>query len=391
MQHEPTSTADVLTVVAQASADKHTLEVRGGHSKGAMWARGVADAVLDLGSVRGVIDYDPDELILRVHAGTPLHEVEAELATRKQMLAFEPFDHAPLFGAAAGHATIGGVVAANVTGSRRISAGAARDHVLGFEAVSGRAQVMKGGGAVVKNVTGFDLPKLMAGSLGTLAVLTAVTLRVLPKPETESTVIFRGLSDQAANALMGHALGQSAAVSGAAHIPGDEAITALRLEGFGPSVAARCREVRLATQAIVDCDILDSEPSAEFWAAQQRLETLPVVGYDLWRVSVPPARGATVPVVAAEYGARWRYDWAGGVVWIAVPNDAPTDAAARLIAAARKAGGYAQLLRATSRLRVFVAGLQSVPRGLQDLQARVKAAFDPLGILNPGLDPAAAF
>jgi glycolate oxidase FAD binding subunit len=205
-RYTPATAAEVESIVAEAMAEERGLAVCGGGSKRPMRAPIAAAALLDMSTLTGITAYDHDELVLTARAGTPLAEVEAALAERQQMLAFEPFDHAPLFGAAPGRATLGGVVAANVSGSRRLSSGAARDHILGFTAVSGRGEALKGGGAVVKNVTGFDLPKLMAGSWGTLAVLLSVTLRVLPRPRAETTLLFKGLSDEAANHLMSAAM-----------------------------------------------------------------------------------------------------------------------------------------------------------------------------------------
>src|SRR5271170_537914 len=238
IRYAPATAPDVELIVAEAAADKRGLEVCGGGSKRPLRMPIASAAVLDMSALAGITDYDPDELVVTARAGTPLAEIETALAERQQMLAFEPFDHGPLLGAAPGRATLGGIVAANVSGPRRLSMGAARDHILGFTAVSGRGEALKGGGAVVKNVTGFDLPKLMAGSWGTLAVLTSLTMRVLPRPRTETTLLLRGLSDEAANGVMTKAMASRVAVSAAAHLPAGES-TGLRIEGFGPSVDAR--------------------------------------------------------------------------------------------------------------------------------------------------------
>jgi len=212
-RHAPATAAEVHDIVAAAVAHRSSLEVCGGGSKRPMRLPIEAAARLDTRSLTGITDYDPEELVITARAGTPLAEIEAVIKEREQMLAFEPFDHAPLFGAAPGSATLGGIIAANVSGPRRLSSGAARDHILGFTAVSGRGETLKCGGAVVKNVTGFDLPKLMAGSFGTLAVLISLTLRVLPRARAETTLLFRELSDQTANALMCTAMATPAAVS----------------------------------------------------------------------------------------------------------------------------------------------------------------------------------
>jgi len=311
------------------------------------------------------------------------------------MLAFEPFDHGPLFGAAPGRTTLGGIIAGNVSGSRRLSIGAARDHILGFTAVSGRGEALKGGGAVVKNVTGFDLPKLMTGSWGTLAVLITITMRVLPRPRTETTVLFRGLPDQAANRLMSAALALPAAVSAAAHLPSSEStaacsFTALRLEGFGPSVDARCRELLRALAPMSAGEVVTAQESNAFWRGMRTLDALPREGHVLWRISVPPALGWRVGESLASNGARYVYDWAGGLVWAAVPETALRSGGARIRAIARSLGGHAVLVRAPPALREsLLAGPPAVvdaDQGLKVLHQRLKAAFDPQGILNPGVD-----
>ena len=403
-RYTPTTAAEVEGIIAEALAAERGLEVCGGGSKRPMRAPLAAAALLDMSALSGITVYDPDELVLTAGAGTPLAEIEAALAERQQMLAFEPFDHAPLFGAAPGRATLGGVVAANVSGSRRLSTGAARDHILGFTAVSGRGEALKGGGAVVKNVTGFDLPKLMAGSWGTLAVLLSVTLRVLPRPRAETTVLFKGLSDEAANHLMSAALATPAAVSGAAHVCLPQPLTALRLEGFGPSVAARYAELLRVLKPAGAFEAIEAEESREFWRSVSTLDSLPRADHVLWRISVPPARGWQVRSLLAEDDAHYLYDWAGALVWAAIPERAAHAGGSQLPAIARSLGGHATLIRAPQALREALAaatagaaagdgpaagasqGGRGDHRGLQRLHERLKAAFDPRGILNPGLD-----
>jgi glycolate oxidase FAD binding subunit len=405
-RYAPATAAEVQQIVAEALDHERRLEVCGGGSKRHMHAPIASGALLDMRRVAGIIDYDPDELVVTAHAGTPLVEIEAALAERRQMLAFEPFDHGPLFGAAAGCATLGGIVAANVSGSRRLSMGAARDHLLGFTAVSGRGETLKGGGAVVKNVTGFDLPKLMAGSWGTLAVLVSVTLRVLPRPRVEKTLLFAGLSDEAAVRLMSTAMALPAGVSAASHVRLPAAVTALRLEGFGPSVEVRSRELLRALGPACAGAAIEAEESSAFWQNIRTLDALPHAGHMLWRISVPPARGWQVQSLIASSDAHYVYDWAGGLVWAAVPDDVPhgaggpydaggpDSAAARIPSIARSLGGHAQLVRARVAMRESLsraAGGWAAggDQGLKRLHERLKTAFDPRGILNPGLDLAA--
>lgn len=384
MRHTPTTSAEVEKIVAQAAVDSCPLWICGGGSKRMTPLQPPPKALLDMSALSGITSYDSDELVITALAGTPLLEIQAALDERKQMLAFEPFDHAPLFGEAAGRATLGGIVAANVSGSRRISAGAARDHILGFNAVSGRGEAFKGGGAVVKNVTGFDLPKLMAGSWGTLGVLTSITMRVLPRPRTEKTLLLRGLSDEAANHAMTRAMALPAAVSAAAHVHSSGAVTGLRLEGFGPSVEARCGDLKRALGESCSVELLEAEQSRAFWDALRSPDHLPVDGHSLWRISLPPAHAWKVGGALRAMGAYCVYDWAGGLIWAALPDDsAHAGPAIHDIAAGN--GGSASAIRAPVEMR----RLRPPATALKELSARVKSAFDPLGLLNPGLDLAA--
>jgi glycolate oxidase FAD binding subunit len=401
-RYSPATAAEVQQIVADAVSERRTLEVRGGGSKRLMREPIAAQALLDVSSLTGITDYDPDELVVTARAGTALAEIEAALANRQQMLAFEPFDHGPLFGLPPGRATLGGIIAANVSGPRRVSIGAARDHILGCTAVSGRGETLKAGGAVVKNVTGFDLPKLMAGSWGTLALLLSITVRVMPQPRSETTLLFGGLSDIAANRLMCAAMATPAAVSAAAHVGSTRPVTALRLEGFGPSVDARCRELLRVLAPLAAGEAIEAEESSGFWRGVRTLDALPREGHVLWRISMPPAHSWQIPSLLGSIEAQYVYDWAGALVWVALPEDAPHASGARIRTIAHSLGGNARLIRAQAAVREAsalamqsdrapVAQGSSAPvaqgeEGLKLLHERVKAAFDPSGILNPGLD-----
>ncbi|MFO0990111.1 MAG: FAD-binding protein [Alphaproteobacteria bacterium] len=245
----PRDENDLVAAAQWALAEGKTFEVVGGGSKRAIGRAAQWDVTLDLSAFAGITLYEPAELVLSAKAATPLAAIEAALAANRQELAFEPIDYGPLLGQSAGQGTLGGVLAANLAGPRRIKAGAARDHFLGFRAVSGRGEAFKSGGRVVKNVTGYDLSKLLAGSWGTLAAMTEVTLKVLPRAETEQTVVAHGLSDADAIRALAAAMGSEAEASGAAHLPAGrrrilrpargEALTALRLEGVLPSIRHR--------------------------------------------------------------------------------------------------------------------------------------------------------
>jgi glycolate oxidase FAD binding subunit len=377
----PKTAAEVVEIVAGARAGSRPLEIVGGGTKRGIGAVRGAEAVLSLSGLNKVIDYAPEELVLTAQAGVKLSTLEKLVAAEGQMLPFEPPHLGKLLGAPrsgkGGSATLGGTLAANLSGPRRIRAGAARDHFLGFEAVTGRGELIKAGGRVVKNVTGYDLPKLMAGSWGTLAVLTEVTIKVLPAAHTELTLLFFGLDDARAGEAMVQAMNAPVEVSGAAHIPqktaaraplkGEMAVTAFRLEGFAASVAARADHLAMALKAFGRIEQLDGQLSRDFWGQVREVEAFGKDPRPLWRVSVPPAVGWRVGEAVAGEAL---YDWGGGLVWLL------TDANPR--PAVRALGGHATLYRGQG------VAFEPLEGPLAALTARVKAAFDPDGVLNPG-------
>lgn len=374
----PTREDELVDAIADAIRQGESLLPVGGGSKGAIGVP-VEARPLDLGGFAGVVDYDPAELVLTVRAGTPLAEVRALVAKEGQMLAFAPFDHGPIYGEPEGCATIGGVVAAGVAGSERVSAGGPRDHLLGFRAVSGRGEAFTAGARIIKNVTGYDLPKLAAGSWGRLFAITELTLKVLPAPQARATRVIEGLDAPCAVAAMAAAMGSQAAVVTAAHVPaaaGRPARTAIRVEGFGPSVAARGAMLDRLLSAHGVVEALPGAEADAWWAALTSLAPLPR-DVPLWRVNVPPSQGPAV--VAAIEGADWLLDWAGGLVWLA------TDADPRMIRdAAARAGGHAQLVRADAAMRAAVPAFHPQPEAVAALEARIRRAFDPHGLFETG-------
>ena len=360
----PETIEELELIVSEAAASEMKLDLRGGGSKVDIGAPRDA-RIVDMTGFSGILDYDPAELVLTALAGTPLAEVEAAVAERGQMLAFEPFDHGPMFGRVAGAATIGGVIAAGVSGSRRLSRGAARDHLLGFKAVSGRGEAFVGGGKVVKNVTGYDLSKVMAGSWGRLAALVEVTLKVLPRPQVVRSLAVEGLDPSAAVALMSAAMGSQADVAAAGHAPG---VTVLRLEGFGPSVEARSVLLQAMSPGLRQ---LAEDEAETFWARLRN--PLPEMAA-LWRISAPASRA---PEVIETLGEGWLMNWAGGMIWAG-----SGDAAVRQ--AAEAAGGHAMLVRAPEAMRANIPALHPPAPGVAALEARVRRGFDPAGVLETG-------
>ena len=394
---QPTSADEVLEAVRWAASSETPLEVVGSGSRRGVGRPVEAAHVLDLSALTGVTLYEPEELVLSARAGTPLAEVEALLSASGQQFAFEPIDHAPLLGGEPRKGTIGGVLAANACGPRRIKAGAARDHVLGMHAVSGRGEAFKSGGRVVKNVTGYDLAKVMAGSWGTLAAVTDVTFKVLPAAETGATLVLRGLTEEGAAHAMAVAMTSSGEVSAAAHLPetvvgkvldggfkGWRGATLLRLEGFAPSVAYRFERLAALLAPLAAPERLDESESRALW--REIRDCVPFAdGTDrpVWRVSMAPSDGhRMVMALRMEAAVDAFYDWQGGLVWLRMEADAEAEAVRRQVAA--HGGGHATLLRAPERVRAATPVFQPQPPALAALSARLKEQFDPLNILNPG-------
>jgi glycolate oxidase FAD binding subunit len=396
----PLDAKDVEAAVQWSLAQKKSLEIVGHGSKRALGRPAQVDATLDLSGLAGVTLYEPEELVLSARAGTPLAEIEALLDASAQQLAFEPMDYGPLLGMPPRQATIGGVLAANLSGPRRIKAGAARDHFLGFTAVSGRGETFKSGGRVVKNVTGYDLCKLLAGSWGTLAAMTDVTVKTLPRAETEASVLVLGLDAARAGDAMAVAMGSSCDVSGAAHVSAEVAVrvsddlaigrsvTSLRLEGVAPSVAHRKDVLQDLLRPFGTLAELDEARSRALWRAIRDVVPFaaggPAGARLVWRISTAPTQGAVAArLIAQRTDAEFLHDWAGGLVWAAL---APSDdaGAAAVHGAVAVCGGHATLIRAPAALRASVGAFAPQPGGLAALSKRVKEGFDPQGVLGPG-------
>ncbi|WP_342724355.1 FAD-binding protein [Bradyrhizobium sp. B097] len=394
---------DVEEVVRAAVASEQPLEVIGHGSKRAIGHPMATNAVLDVSVLNAVSSYEPNELIITVQAGAPLADVQSLIDAKNQQFAFEPMDMSVLLGSA-GAGTIGGMIGAGLAGPRRIKAGGTRDHLLGAHAVSGFGDSFKTGGRVVKNVTGYDLCKLLTGSWGTLAVMTEVTLKVMPKPEAERTLVLRGLDDVAANKAMTAALGSPFDVSGAAHLPGSalrsgtgalaglavsgQPVTLVRLEGISASAVHRAASISQTLSSYGTVDSLADDASALIWSALRDVVPFAVNGalgaWPVWRIVCPPASGGALgQALSRATGGDVIYDWGGGLIWAAVPPGA--DAQAALVRGQVEAvGGHATLIRATEDVRRAVDVFQPQPAGLAALGERVRASFDPRSVLNRG-------
>ncbi|MEP9377443.1 glycolate oxidase subunit GlcE [Aquabacter sp. CN5-332] len=390
----PRDEAELAEAVTSVLADGVTLDVVGRGTRRGIGRSAQTDRTLDVSALSGVTLYEPEELVLSARAATPMAEIEALLAQNNQMLAFEPMDTGPLLGEAAGGGSLGGMFACNLSGPRRLSHGAARDHALGARAVSGRGEVFKSGGRVMKNVTGYDLPRLLAGSHGTLAVLSEVTLKVLPRPATQETLLVFGLDAASSARAMSAAMGSSCEVSGAAtlpasvvrrreEVPADVSVVAFRLEGFEPSVRARRAMLISVMTPFGAVEVLEEPASRAFWTMVR--DALPFAGTGeraVWRISTAPMAGPPLAhALTQALGAEAYCDWAGGLLWVLMPGAAAQ--ADEVRAALRPHGGHATLIRATAAERAG-AVFQPMDFALDALTRRVKASFDPKGVLNPG-------
>ncbi len=397
----PENEDQLLDAVNWALSRKIPLNVFGLGSKSSLGQAVSVEQGLDMSALSGILSYEPSELVLTAKAGTPLHEIQSALSEHNQSMAFEPVDLSVILNGKEpsneADGTVGGMIAAGFAGPRRIRQGGVRDHVLGFRAISGRAELFKSGGKVMKNVTGFDLSKLMAGSMGTLAVMSEVTIKVLPVPEKSRTVLVQGLDEPVAIAAMRAAVNSPHEVSAAAHLPqsvaarsgvdlvagSGAAVTAVRVEGPGASVETRCASLRKLLAPFGELEELHSQRSARFWAEVRDASFWRTTPPDttIWRLSVPPSRGAHIAAaITRECGAEALFDWGGGLIWLALP-----DSRHKIVRAALdEQDGHATLIRASDSIRTTVPAFHPPSPSLAALSRRVKSAFDPHGILNPG-------
>lgn len=395
----PQTPGDVQAAILDALADKAPLTIEGGGGLSGLGRPRQAGRTLKLDGLTGVVEYSPSELYATFRAGETLADATAALAEKRQRLPFDPPDLTGLYANAQGPATIGGVVAAALSGPSRIAVGAVRDYVIGVKFVDGQGQALHGGGRVMKNVTGYDLCKLMTGAFGGLGAMTEATFKVLPFADDEITLLIVGLDDAAGQSALAAAFKSPFEPMGAAHLPTLAAsrvtqdaptgasLTALRLEGFTDSLAYRSVAILKHLPTGVEIKRLDRDASRAFWAdirdvkPFQAPDTRP-----LWRISTAPTAGpALVAQVQETLPVEAFYDWAGGLIWLAVTEDSANDAGADAIrAATRHHGGHATCMRATDAIRAVIDVFEPLDAPLEKVTAGLKRTFDPADILNPG-------
>ncbi|CAH2604813.1 Glycolate dehydrogenase, FAD-binding subunit GlcE [Rhodovastum atsumiense] len=390
----PIDEAGVAAALRAAHDAAEPVLVRGAGTKLGMLRPVQAARTLSTTGLTGITLYSPQELVLSARAGTPIAELEAAVAAKGQQITAEPPDFSALLGST-GAQTLGGVVAANLSGPRRVAWGAMRDHVLGLRAVNGMGEVIRSGGRVLKNVTGLDLAKLLTGSHGTLGVITEVTFKVLPVAEQRATLLLPGLDPVRGVAALSAALGSPYGISAAAYLPAGMAaripalagigqpVALVRLEDFASFVAYRSERLRSDLAEFGAAEMLDDATTRAVWTAVRDATPLVAEPGAIWRVSVRPSQGPRVAAVLERmFGARWFLDWGGGLVWVSGPATAAAHQA--VVTAVQEAGGTWTLLRAPEALRTAVEVIPPEPPALAAIARRVKAAFDPKGILNPG-------
>jgi glycolate oxidase FAD binding subunit len=396
--HAPDTVEELAYLVAEAADTRTPLEVMGHGTKREVGRPVRHGAVLSTENLVGVPIYEPSELVLVALAGTPVAQLERLLAENDQEFPFEPLDLGPVLGFGPGHSTIGGLIATNFSGSRRILRGSVRDHVLGVQAVNGRGETIRAGGRVMKNVTGYDLGRALAGSWGTLAVMTEVALKVLPAQREMRTVLCFGLADPNGVEALCLAHGTPFEVSGTVHMHAalaerlsdqeiannGAAVTAIRVENFPASARYRSSRLKQMLQAYAPALELDTLRSRAFWDDVRRLKMFQQSGRPLWRISTYPSVAAKlVSSLARKIDVDVLYDWSGGLIWLETPpiSDAGAVELRRTLA---EFGGHATLIRAEASARAGIDVFQPLDAGLMALTASVKKAFDPVGILNPG-------
>jgi glycolate oxidase FAD binding subunit len=382
----PEREADVVEAVLAARLARTKLDIVGGGTKAGLGRPRADGRRLSSAALTGIVFYAPAEMTLCARAGATIATIEAAIAEYGQMLPFEPMRPRALWGAGA-EPTLGGMVATNLSGPRRPSGGAVRDGVLGLKLVNGRAETIRCGGRVMKNVTGLDITKLNCGAHGTLGVLTEATIKLAPRPEAEMTLVVPELGEQKAVEAMTRALGSPFGVSGAAWVaPGMGRAfsrTALRIEGFVESVDDRAGRLAALIGDFGQVDTMTGEESSALWRSVRDAEFIAEPrDRAVWRVNLAPSRAPVFAAGLGEAAIAHFIDWGGGLVWVATAASEAAAAAIRRAVALAK--GHATLMRAPDALRAAVDVFEPPSALALRLSRGLKQSFDPDGVLNFG-------
>jgi len=378
----PANESELAEIVKKAHAEKTPLRIRGGGTRADLGRPAQPAGVLSTAGLSGITLYDPGALTMIAKAGTPMAEIEAALDAENQMLAFEPIDYRGLLGST-GEPTIGGTVAANISGPRRVLVGACRDFVLGVRFVTGEGDIVKNGGRVMKNVTGLDLSKLQCGAYGGLGVLTEVSMKVMPKPQAAMTLVFEGFTAEQGLTLLRKALGTPFELAGAAVLPGETSKTCLRIEGLKTQVDYRMKNLSALSSGA--SRIMVGDEHEALWKHIRDVAAFHGTDKPVWRLSVKPSAAADIAAaLETSLGAEAFFDWGGGLIWLQTP-DATAGVARDIRAEIAPHGGYATLIRGSAQQRAALDVFQPEAPRLAKISQQLRDQFDPAGVLNPGL------
>lgn len=389
---------DLMDLIVEANENGTKLEILGHGTKRSIGKIHPEAVPLTMRRFSEITLYEPSELVLSARAGTSIVEIERTIKSYNQQMPFEYLDFSKILGTDPSWGTIASLFASNFSGSRRILKGSARDHLLGVKAINGRGETFKSGGRVMKNVTGYDLAKFMANSWGTLAVMTEVSMKLLPKPPSECTLFLYGLADDIAMEALRCAVNTPYEVSGAAHLTRehafpclegvsyvrDKALTAIRLENTPKALAARSEKIKDLLNAFGDIYYIDEPESQLFWQNMRQLMFL--TGHDdaIWRISTSPMHAyQTAQQIKKLVDCDISYDWAGGLLWATTRgvSDMGSSDIRRIVA---HAGGHATLIRPKANVADFVSPFHPLDPAHMKLTKGIKAMFDPQAVLNPG-------
>lgn len=373
----------VIEIIRDCKANGQSLKITGGGTRSGLGGLVQATKNLSLKSLSGITLYEPAALTLVAKSGTTYKEIQATLAAEGQRLAFEPMDHRSIY-ASQGEPTIGGIVAGNISGSRRIQSGACRDAFIGVRYVCGHGEAVKNGGRVMKNVTGLDLVKLMAGSYGTLGVLTEVSFKVLPTPERQATLAIANLSTPQAIKAMSKALGSPFEVTGVAHLPKsqDPSRTLLRVEGFDSQVTYRLEKLRTLLVTDQDVEFIEGSKHEDLWQTIRNVDMFDNQAAQLWRLSIKPSDAVEIAQQLRQIAnAKLYFDWGGGLIWASMDDELTNAQSVRQIMTGF--GGFATLIRASAATKSQISVFQPLASGVAKLTEKIRQKFDPSNILNP--------
>ena len=393
---KPSTREEIVEIVKNCFKKNIPLEINGLKSKNKIGRNFQSEKTLDLSNYSGVIEYKPEELYIKVKAGTPIKEIVEQLDKNNQQLAFEPNDFGYLFNGESNSGSIGGVVSCNFAGSRRFKVGSVRDHVLGFQGLNGKGETIKSGGTVVKNVTGYDLCKLLSGSFGTLSILTELSIKVLPKPETSKTLVIKNPHLKKALSYLGQSLSSSTDPSGGVFYPDyfgknfilndlthEGGLTAIRIEGPTNSVDQRIdrlsKELELLSQEI---SILDTEQSNIFWNRTKNLEVFKNLKSNLFRIVVPMSETLKVIQKLKSDDVKYFIDWGGSLIWIAL-NEINSKILSEIKQIVKKHHGYYTIIKIEEDLKAS-ADVFTIDPIKYKISEKIKKSFDPKRIFNPG-------